>query len=146
MEDFTKAIDLKPDESSYFEARLYIYNSENDLGRALGDLNHLIALKPDQNQPLHVRANLYFKLNKNDESLADYEKVLAKDPKNVPALAGKGEVIAKQGNLRAGAEQLRRRCGWRLIPRRKMISRPGSARSELVQCSQRAPPKYFPGV
>jgi predicted TPR repeat methyltransferase len=45
-------------------------------------------------------------LNKLDESLADYEKVLAKDPKNVAALAGKGEVIAKKGDRRAGAEQL----------------------------------------
>ena len=52
------------------------------------------------------RADLNRKLRQYDESLADYEKVLSKEPANVRALVGKGEVIANQGNRKAGAELL----------------------------------------
>ncbi|MBV9130544.1 MAG: tetratricopeptide repeat protein, partial [Verrucomicrobia bacterium] len=87
--------------------------------KALGDLTHLIALKPDHIELYLRRANLYLQLNKKDESLADYERVLAKDPQNVAALAGKGEVIAKKGNRRAGAEQLEEALRLATDPRDK---------------------------
>jgi predicted TPR repeat methyltransferase len=58
-------------------------------------------------------------LNKTDESQADYEKLLAKDPKNVAALAGKGEVIAKKGNKRAGAAQLQESLQLATDPKEK---------------------------
>ena len=53
------------------------------------------------------------------ESLADYEKVLAKEPDNVAALAGKGEVIANQGNRRAGAEFLQQALRLATDPKEK---------------------------
>jgi tetratricopeptide (TPR) repeat protein len=119
LKDFTKAIEVMPDDSSYYEARLYIYNSENDSEKALGDLIHLIALQPDRIELYLHRANLYLKLTKYDESLADYEKVLATEPKNVSALAGKGEAIARKGDRKAGAEQLREALRLATDPKEK---------------------------
>ena len=59
VEDFTKAIELKPDEDVYYEARLYLENGENDFQKALGDLTHLIDLKPDETDLLlATRGNL----------------------------------------------------------------------------------------
>ena len=111
--------ELKPDEISYYEARLYLYNSTDNFEKALGDLTHLIALKPDETDLFFRRAEIYLKLGRNDESLADYEKVLAKNPKNVAALAGKGEVIAKKGDRRAGAEQLQQALRLATDPKEK---------------------------
>jgi tetratricopeptide (TPR) repeat protein len=79
----------------------------------------LIALKPDRTELYLQRANLYFKLNWYDDSLADYEKVLAKEPKNVSALAGKGEIIAKKGDRKAGAEQLQEALRLATDPKEK---------------------------
>ena len=79
----------------------------------------LIVLQPDRTELYLQRANLYLKLTKYDESLADYEKVLAKEPKNVSALAGKGEVIAKKGDRKAGAEQLREALRLTTDPKEK---------------------------
>jgi len=79
----------------------------------------LIALNPDDEDLILRRANLYLKLNKPNEALADYEKVLTKDPQNVVALAGKGEAIAKQGNRRAGAEELQKALQIASDPKQK---------------------------
>ena len=69
---------------------------------------------------LHLRrADLYLQLNETDEALADYEQVLAKDPKNVTALAGKGEVIARKGDRRAGATQLQQALQLASDPKEK---------------------------
>jgi tetratricopeptide (TPR) repeat protein len=108
VEDFSKAIELKPDEGAYYTARSYVYVSQGDSAKAIDDFTRLMALKPDDKDLILRRANLYLKLNKPNEALADYEKILTKDPQNVIALAGKGEAIAKQGNRRAGAEELQK--------------------------------------
>jgi tetratricopeptide (TPR) repeat protein len=119
VEDFSKAIELKPDDSSYYEARLYLYTDEKDAAKALGDLTHLIALKPEETDLYMRRSDLYLKLNKYDEALADYEKILAKDPKNIQALAGKGEVIAMKGDRKSGAAQLQEALRMATDPKEK---------------------------
>jgi predicted Zn-dependent protease len=82
--------------------------SQRDFLKAIDDFTRLIALRPDDKDLTLRRANLYLKLNRPNEALADCEKILAKDPQNVVAMAGKGEAIAKQGNRRAGAEELQK--------------------------------------
>src|SRR5262249_50753514 len=119
LEDFGKAIELKPAEGAYYTARLYIYLNEGDSEKAAGDYTHLIELKPDDMDLYLRRADLYLKLNKNDQALADYEKVLAKDSNNVAALAGKGEAIAKKGDRRDGAAQLQQALKLASDPKEK---------------------------
>ena len=53
--------------------------------------------------------------------MTDYERVLAKDPKNVEALAGRGEMVAKKGDRRAGAEQLRQALQLASDPKEKDV-------------------------
>jgi tetratricopeptide (TPR) repeat protein len=76
-------------------------------------------LKPEETDFYLRRADLYLNLNKYDEALADYQKVLAKEPKNVSALAGKGEVIAKKGDRRTGAAQLQEALRLATDPKQK---------------------------
>jgi tetratricopeptide (TPR) repeat protein len=119
LEDFTRAIALQPGEGGYYTARLFIYLSQGDTEKAVGDLTHLIALKPDDTALALQRADLYLKLNKYDEARADYEKILAKDPKKAAALAGEGEVIAKKGDLRAGAARMQQALQLASDPKEK---------------------------
>ena len=118
-EDFSRAIELKPDEGAYYTARSYIYVSEGDSAKAVDDFTRLIALRPEDKDLLLRRAQLYLKLNRMNEALADYKNVLAKDPQNVAALAGKGETIAKQGNRRTGAEELQKALQIASDPKKK---------------------------
>ena len=103
--DFSKAIEMKPD-AAYYEARAYLYDGEGDTEKEIGDVTRLITFKPSDTSLVLRRADLYMKLKRYDEALADYEQVLTGDPKSIPALAGKGEVIAKKGDRRGGAAQL----------------------------------------
>jgi tetratricopeptide (TPR) repeat protein len=68
----------------------------------------LIALKPDDLSLPSRRGNLYAQLGKFDEAAADFDKVLAKDPNYPPALAGKGFVIAKKGDVRSGVAEIQK--------------------------------------
>jgi tetratricopeptide (TPR) repeat protein len=120
LEDFSKGLELKPNQAAYYTARSYIYMSQGDFARAIDDFTRLLALNPDDKDLRLKRASLYLKVNETNEALADYEKVLANDARNVIALAGRGEALAKQGHRRAGAEALQQALQIASDPKKKV--------------------------
>ena len=62
-------------------------------------LNQLIGTYPEYVEALNQRAALYLKLNRLDEALQDIDAVLEAEPRHFGALAGRGAVLAAQGNF-----------------------------------------------
>jgi tetratricopeptide (TPR) repeat protein len=88
--DYTKAIELSPDDADAFRSRGLVYNEKDDYEHALADFNKSIAIDPRQVKSYSGRGESYNGLSKYDEAIADYTKAIALDPKDDDAYNRRG--------------------------------------------------------
>jgi Tfp pilus assembly protein PilF len=87
IEDYTVAIKLKPDESTYLNSRGNAYYSrgvkysdKKDYDLAITDYTTAIKLKPDNSVYLYNRGNAYYNKEDYDLAIADFEAALRINP------------------------------------------------------------------
>lgn len=93
LNDFNKAIELKPyyAEAHFNRGNVYMNAKENDL--ALNDFNKAIELKPNYAKAFHNRGSLFMYQNKNEEALSDFNKAIELQPDYPIAYFNRGTVF-----------------------------------------------------
>jgi tetratricopeptide (TPR) repeat protein len=98
VEDYGRAIDLKPDYAEAFNNRAYTYMTLREYALALPDLDEAIRLRPNYVNALMNLGdiyNYYYRID-YDRALQDYDRVLAIDPKT-PNLCGHRLLAMRHG-------------------------------------------------
>jgi predicted aspartyl protease/Tfp pilus assembly protein PilF len=80
LADFSKAIELDPNDSEYFYGRAKIYMQTGQAPLALLDLDRVLVLKPDFIQAHIARAEIHQRQNKTAETIADLDAAAALAP------------------------------------------------------------------
>lgn len=70
-------------------------------------LNEIVAEAPDYAEGWNQRAFILFLQDKLDDSLADIDRALELEPKHFGALAGKANILMRQGRFELGQKVLR---------------------------------------
>jgi len=83
------------------EARDYAYD------RALAVLDDLVATHPGYAEGWNQRATVLFFMGRHDESLKDIERTLALEPRHFGALAGRGIIYLRRGDVDRGEASIR---------------------------------------
>ncbi|MDR0305594.1 MAG: tetratricopeptide repeat protein [Chitinispirillales bacterium] len=76
ISEFTKAIQLRPNESSYRKYRGDAYHQKNDYDKAIADYAEAIRLDPKDCNSYDGRGRAYFKKKDYDEAIADFTEAI----------------------------------------------------------------------
>jgi len=90
INDFSKAIELKPDYTGAFNNRgaLYIYEKKYD--RALADLNRAIELNPNLIEAYNNRGTIFYNEKRYDEAISNFSKSIELNAKDAVVFYFKG--------------------------------------------------------
>ncbi|MFH1424732.1 MAG: tetratricopeptide repeat protein [archaeon] len=77
LNDYNKALQLKPNDAECLNNRGNLYKTIGELGKALNDYNKSLQLKPDYAECLNNRGILYKTIGELGKALADLKKALA---------------------------------------------------------------------
>ena len=84
--EFTKAIELAPDEPDLWALRATARYRLGQHGQALADVSKALDLAPRNARWWNQRAEIYLKLNHLDKAAADISKMVQLDPQHAPAI------------------------------------------------------------
>jgi len=98
VDEFTKAIELRPDDPKAYFNRGVNYAETGDLGRAIADFTKAIALKPDDAEAYNARGNAHRKKGDLDRAIADLTKAVELDPRFAEAYLNRGLAYRKKGD------------------------------------------------
>ena len=73
-------VDLAPDYAEGWNRRAYVFYTEGDYERALGDLRRVLALDPNHYKALDGLGQIMRQLDRKQQALQAYEKLLAVHP------------------------------------------------------------------
>lgn len=104
IQDFNKALKIKPDYDFAYYNRAKVYEELNLLNEAIADINKAIELNNNSDYYLS-RALIYKSLKKTEESLRDFNKAIELNPKNGFAYINRGYLKREQLNDKNGAEK-----------------------------------------
>ena len=80
LADFTRAIELNPDDDSAIASRGETYRLSGRYDEALADFNRAIELNPDYAWAIASRGETYRDMGRYDEALADFNRAIELDP------------------------------------------------------------------
>ena len=80
LKDFTKAIEIAPDNSEAYWARGVYYEYLSEHRKAIADLSKSIKLNPNFAKAYGQRGIAYGMMNRHSESIKDFKKALELDP------------------------------------------------------------------
>ncbi len=69
--DFTKAIELKPDDAEAYQHRGNAYRYKGDLEKAIADYTQMLVLKPKVAESYYIRGEAYLRAKKWEEAKGD---------------------------------------------------------------------------
>ncbi len=98
IEDYTKAIELNPNDPKLYIKRGTAYYVRVRYDKALNDFNKAVELAPDSANVYVERGGFYSLINKNDLAIADYTKAIELDPKNIEAFEERGFAYKRTKN------------------------------------------------
>lgn len=78
--EYTKALELTPNDSEMVISRAIIYEAADNLEKAQIDFSKFITLKPDSPEGYSGRAKVLRKMSKFDKAIEDYKKAIELDP------------------------------------------------------------------
>lgn len=78
--EYSKALELAPDDSEVVISRAIAYEAGDDLEKSLKDFSRFITLKPDSAAGYAGRAKVLRKMNQFDKAIEDYLKAVEIDP------------------------------------------------------------------
>ena len=97
IQDFTKAIELKPDYATAYATRGTVYGNQGEYDRTIQDLTKAIELKPDYTGAYLIRGTAYFYQGEHDRTIQDLTKAIELKPNYAEAYATRGEAYFRQG-------------------------------------------------
>ncbi len=97
-DEFTKAIELRPEDPKAYFNRGINYAEAGDLDRAMADFTKAIELKPDDPRAYNARGNAYRKKGDYDRAIADLTKAVELDPRLAEAYLNRGLAYRKKGD------------------------------------------------
>jgi tetratricopeptide (TPR) repeat protein len=80
LKDFTKAIELAPDDQDYYILRANYYLTINEGYNAYSDISSAIKINPQNAEYYYYRAYILTNLNVHDEALIDIDKAIKLNP------------------------------------------------------------------
>ncbi len=92
MEDYNKALELKPDYNVALVNRGNIFRVNTQYDEALRDYNHAIQVTPNLSIAYFNRGILYMNQQKNEEALADFSKAIEYKPGYFKAYSNRGVI------------------------------------------------------
>ncbi len=95
--DYTKAIELDPEDIGAYFNRAGVYRRLGDFDKALEDYTTNIELDPTIPESYFIRAEVYIEINDNDSALADYNHVIQMDPNSVEGYINRGLFYENSG-------------------------------------------------
>ncbi len=96
--DFTKAIELKPDDAEAFNNRGNAWRGKGENDKAIVDFTKAIELKPRFAAAFYNRGNAWAHKGDYDKAIADYTKAIELNPKLVGAHINRGIAWAYKGD------------------------------------------------
>jgi len=108
LADFNRAIELKPDDASFYSMRGILYYQTQKWDLALADFNRAIDLDPKLKESYNFRGEIYKRQKRYSEALQDYQKVLELDEKNLIAITNIGLIHYEQGDLNLASSQFQK--------------------------------------
>ena len=99
VEDFTKAIELKPDYALAYNNRGAVYRSKGEYDKAIEDCNKAIQLKSDYAEPYSNRGAAYRNKADYERAIKDYDRAIKLKPNFVQAYYNRGLAYHEKGEL-----------------------------------------------
>lgn len=113
ISDYTKAIELDPNDAYPYHHRGLAYYRKGDYSQAISDHAKGIELDPNNASAYYNRGLAYYKKGDFYPAIADFTKAIARNPDHAKAYYGRGLAYSKKGDRarasadRAKAKQLR---------------------------------------
>lgn len=95
--DYTKAIELDPENSGAYLNRAVVYTKLNNPDKAIADYTTAIELDPADNDPYISRGVIYGNLGDYDKALADFNQAVQMDPQSISAYLYRGSLYENIG-------------------------------------------------
>lgn len=99
IQDFTRAIELKPDFVGAYTRRGVAYRKKGDLDHAIQDFTAAIRLKPDLPEAHTLRGYAYTEKGDLDRAIRDFTRAIALKPGIPEAYGRRGNAYGKKGDL-----------------------------------------------
>jgi tetratricopeptide (TPR) repeat protein len=80
IEDFTRAIEIKPDDAFNYQSRGVNYAYLKDYAAAIADYTHAFLLMPENASHIYLRAQAHFEAGSYQDAIADYTRAIELDP------------------------------------------------------------------
>ncbi len=115
LDEFDKAIRLKPTYAEAYSARGTIRNALVQNERAIQDFDEAIRLNPRYAMAYYNRANVYMDIGQFDKALKDYSEMIALEPTNAEALYNRSlvQLLLARGEAAADARSYLELKGWK---------------------------------
>jgi tetratricopeptide (TPR) repeat protein len=90
--EYTKAIELDPNNAEYYKKRGEVYYLKNDYDSAIADCTQVIKLDPNNAGFYYNRGVVYYLKNDYDSAIADYTQAIKLDPNDAEFYYNRGNV------------------------------------------------------
>ncbi len=97
IQDYTKAIELKPDDAEAYYNRGLAWDELGDFDRAIQDFDRAIELKPDYAEAYNNRGNAWAHKGEYDRAIQDFDKAIELKPDDAEAYFNRGNAWAHKG-------------------------------------------------
>lgn len=104
IEDYTRAIEIKPDLAQAYSNRGSVYSRHGDYGRAVQDFSKAIEIKPDYGSAYYNRGTTYSRMGDFARAIQDFTRAIELKPGFADAYNNRG---AAYFNLEKYAEEVR---------------------------------------
>lgn len=108
VSNYSKSIELDPEEPSTYCNRALVYLKLKDFSKALSDANNALKIKPDYLKAYHRRGKAYQAVNKLDLAIKDFQHILEIEPQNAEAnrdlMAARKALNAKLGTTASSSD------------------------------------------
>ena len=98
IQDFDKAIELKPSYAKAYNNRGNAYSNKGDHDRAIQDYNKVIELDPNYAGAYSNRGNAYDNKGDHDRAIQDYDKAIKLDSDDADAYYNRGKAYDGKGD------------------------------------------------
>jgi lipoprotein NlpI len=98
IQDFDKAIRLKPDIAEAFNNRGVTYDYKGDYELAIQDYNHVIKLRPDYAPAFNNRGLVYHEKGEYDRAIQDFDQAIRLKPGYAEAFESRGSAYLARGD------------------------------------------------
>ena len=106
--DFSKAIELNPNEYDAFNLRGNIHRREKRYEEAIADFKQALEIQPRTAKAMLNLGNVYFERNENEKAFKLYSQIIEGEPNNANALCNRGAIHFRQNNYEKALEDLNR--------------------------------------